>query len=616
MRTLNRRISRGPVLAALCAALLGACDAGEAASGAADTAAGADTKAADTAGTTDASTLPDVGGVPGDPDTTTPGDPDATTDPTTDTAGAPDVAAGADAEADTATPSGPVFYGEIQPLLQEHCQTCHVDGGIAPFPLVTYEQAKPFSSLIASATEERVMPPWGALDTDECKPAHPFVNDLRLSEAQIELIAAWHAAGAPEGDPADAVPAKEPKPNSLKDPTMTLTTQPYTVDGKQDVFRCFVLDPNYTTEAWVNGVHFLPTNSKIAHHALLFLDSGGGSAALADESGGFDCFGGGGQGDSLVAAWAPGGIPMELPPDAGMPIPAGAVYVLQMHYHPTGVSEEVDTVSIQLRTLADKPTWFALSALIGNMSHAEASGDGLQPGPNDPDGKVKFVIPAGATNHTESMRFTVPPALDGVKIPAFRIFGVASHMHYVGTDMKIEVDRKQPGAVPCTEDELAPLLSCIDTNCGGVGLGGLQDCVVDNCAGQYLALPAVCGDCLAANVSVGTIEGIAAACQEASEQVGPPEPANECLLQTPRWSFEWQRFYAYDLPIEELPTIGGGDRLSFRCTYDNTLDNEYVAEALEWLGLEAPIDVKLGETTLDEMCLVALQLLYKAGDLD
>ncbi len=93
------------------------------------------------------------------------------------------------------------------------------------------------------------------------------------------------------------------------------------------------------------------------------------------------------------------------------------------------------------------------------------------------------------------------------------------------------------------------------------------------------------------------------------------EPQSECLLQTPGWDFNWQQLYVYDAPIEELPIAKPGDQLYFRCTYDNTMDNEFVAEALKQQGLDAPQDVYLGETTLDEMCLGLFGVAVSINDL-
>jgi hypothetical protein len=83
------------------------------------------------------------------------------------------------------------------------------------------------------------------------------------------------------------------------------------------------------------------------------------------------------------------------------------------------------------------------------------------------------------------------------------------------------------------------------------------------------------------------------------------QSANECLLSIPRWDFDWQRFYAYDAPLDQVPTVTPGDILQIQCTYDNTLNNPKVALSLSDQGLTRPQTVSLGETTLDEMCLGA-----------
>lgn len=90
----------------------------------------------------------------------------------------------------------------------------------------------------------------------------------------------------------------------------------------------------------------------------------------------------------------------------------------------------------------------------------------------------------------------------------------------------------------------------------------------------------------------------------------PGQLSEECLLQTPQWDFNWQRGYDYDAPLDELPTATPGDVLFLRCTYDNSMSNPYVVEALDEQGLEGPIDVGLGEETLDEMCLGVFGLAF------
>jgi hypothetical protein len=59
----------------------------------------------------------------------------------------------------------------------------------------------------------------------------------------------------------------------------------------------------------------------------------------------------------------------------------------------------------------------------------------------------------------------------------------------------------------------------------------------------------------------------------------------ECLLDIPKWDFNWQQFYFFDSPAGVQ--LEAGDRVSFSCTWDNTLD-----KTVGW-----------GDGTEDEMCI-------------
>lgn len=86
----------------------------------------------------------------------------------------------------------------------------------------------------------------------------------------------------------------------------------------------------------------------------------------------------------------------------------------------------------------------------------------------------------------------------------------------------------------------------------------------------------------------------------------------QCLVQTPDWDFNWQRIYYYEGDIPSLPTMRLGDTLTLRCTYNNSLTNDAVKHALQARGLAEPVDIHLGEETLDEMCVGALGLAVPA----
>src|SRR6185295_11552859 len=56
--------------------------------------------------------------------------------------------------------TGPTFSKEVVRIFQANCQTCHHPGDIAPFSLMTYEDAKAHAFEIKANTSARIMPPW------------------------------------------------------------------------------------------------------------------------------------------------------------------------------------------------------------------------------------------------------------------------------------------------------------------------------------------------------------------------------------------------------------------------------------------------------------------------
>ena len=445
--------------------------------------------------------------------------------------------------------AAPTWHADIAPLVAGHCQGCHQDGGISPFSLQTYAQAKMWSPSFEAVLRPGIMPPFLATGTADCKPRFGLKDDLRLTTAQIDLFKHWQDAGCPEGDPSTAAALPAPPVLELKDAEVSVTIPaPVTIDGTADRFVCFSLAPDLSALAatgpeaallgdrvLLNGVQIQPGNSAIVHHVLVYTDPDGQSVALAGDKGYYDCFGGPGlDSPGLLMAWAPGATPLTAPDGVAMAAPSKGRLVMQVHYHPTGTPQTDSATSLQLRGYGSGiPTYISTLALIGNFKHPVIAGTGLLPGPDD-QGKAEFRIPAGAQNHTESMTYQV--AKDA---PDYHLWSVGSHMHYVGTDMRIGITRA----------------------------------------------------------------------------AGGNEPAEECLLDTPKWDFNWQRGYRYDVPIDQTPIAAPGDVINLRCTYDNSTQNLAVQRALTEQGLTAPRDVVLGESTLDEMCLGVFGIAEKVSDL-
>src|ERR1700722_20156595 len=93
--------------------------------------------------------------------------------------------------------AAPTFNRDIAPILYQNCATCHRPGEVAPFSLLTYQDAARRANQIATVTHSRFMPPWKA------EPGYgSFQNERRLTDEQIALLSEWAANGAPEGDPA------------------------------------------------------------------------------------------------------------------------------------------------------------------------------------------------------------------------------------------------------------------------------------------------------------------------------------------------------------------------------------------------------------------------------
>jgi hypothetical protein len=102
-------------------------------------------------------------------------------------------------------PSGEVtFTKDIAPILQRSCQRCHNNDGVAPMPLITYEDVRPWARAMKTRTamgpRAGVMPPF-FLEKD--LGIQHFKDDISLNDQEIAKIAKWADSGAPRGNAAD-----------------------------------------------------------------------------------------------------------------------------------------------------------------------------------------------------------------------------------------------------------------------------------------------------------------------------------------------------------------------------------------------------------------------------
>lgn len=125
--------------------------------------------------------------------------------------------------------------------------------------------------------------------------------------------------------------------------------RPLTPANGEDDYRCFLLEPNLSTDRMATALKIKPLNTKIAHHGVLYAvpaEAVPAARALDAQTPGqgWQCFGGPGvrvdQGIGVnqgrtpwIGSWAPGGDEVRFPSGTGVKLGAGSAMVLQMHYN-------------------------------------------------------------------------------------------------------------------------------------------------------------------------------------------------------------------------------------------------------------------------------------------
>jgi hypothetical protein len=325
----------------------------------------------------------------------------------------------------------PVYYGDVQRILQDNCAECHSAAAdrLAPFPLVTYEDAVSASKTwpMAFAVMNRVMPPYYAKNDGSCQ----TLTTKWLTEAQIDTLVRWvNSADHPAGDVANSVPPPGPTASlPAVDATIDIGAD-YTPDqALDDDYRCFVVAPlgGGASERFVTGAHVKPTNFTVAHHVILFtLDDAAAEADVmakdaADPRPGFACGAGGptAEGSNFLVGWAPGNQAQLFPSGTGIPVSTTRRMVVQMHYNTAQSDGKPDHTKIEL-DLADSVTYRGTMVPVsGNVNLPPRTVDAVARGSR-----------------------TLPAALG-----ALRVWGALVHMHQRGIAAEVSVEGSQPACL-------------------------------------------------------------------------------------------------------------------------------------------------------------------------
>ena len=311
----------------------------------------------------------------------------------------------------SAVPAQVTYNRDIAPIIFHACATCHRPGEAAPFSLLTNSDVKKHARQIVDVTQSHAMPPW-LPEPQELK----FADELRLSDAEINLMRRWVEQGAVEGDAADLPPApKFVEGWRLGEPDLILTAEkPLTLPPQgTDTYWNFIFPVPIKETRWVKAIEIRPGDKRYVHHANILVDRAGatrkretspgagfGGMEIRIESQVFDP-------DSHLLFWKPGTVPYVEPEGMALRLDKGTDLILNTHLQPSG-----------------KPEVIQPSIGIYFTPHAATKLPMLLQLEND----LKLDIPAGQKDFLVTDEFTLPIDVE--------LMAIYPHAHYLGKDMQ------------------------------------------------------------------------------------------------------------------------------------------------------------------------------------
>jgi len=287
------------------------------------------------------------------------------------------------------------YSGEVAPILQAKCVTCHQKGGIAPFAMDSYDVVKTFAPMIRESVRAERMPPY-------FPDPHigTFQNDQSMSAEQTRTLIHWIEAGAPRGTGEDILKTQAGEapewPTYLGKPDVIVELPSFDVPASGIVeYQNQRVDNPFKEDTWLRAISIKPGDRTVLHHVI--------SNHVPDPKLPRAKIPGG-----SVGSYTPGAEAQIIAKDAGAPVPGGGKLNFQMHYTTTGKAA-TDTTQVGFYTLKAPPKFIKRSTVIGDFG---------------------FKIPAGVARHKEVAYQTFPA-------DAY-LYTLYPHAHYRGFHVELK----------------------------------------------------------------------------------------------------------------------------------------------------------------------------------
>ena len=154
------------------------------------------------------------------------------------------------------------------PSSQKNCQECAPARRDRTFPLLSYEQTRPWAAAIKEAVLQKKMPPWFA-DPHYGK----FSNDRSLSSRDIDILVSWVNNGAPKGGSASEAPNATftegwgiPKPD-----VVFQLPRPYQIPATGTIeYLHWVIPTGFKEDKWIQFAEARPEDRSRVHHIVAY----------------------------------------------------------------------------------------------------------------------------------------------------------------------------------------------------------------------------------------------------------------------------------------------------------------------------------------------------------